>query len=455
MGEKMKRTAVACLTAMGAFVFAPSAALAGPFGYPLAEGTFAKAMVAGPDGNLWFTGETTITDDMVVGSVTPTGQVTEHLLPTPGYTIGRGSIVNGPDGNLWFTEWSVGAIGRSTTAGEITSFPIPGGRSRPSGIAVGPDGNLWFTDEPVSRIGRITPGGEITEFALRPDRAPSAITAGPDGNLWFTEHDANRIGRITTSGEITEFRVRGRAAKLSGIAAGPDGNLWFSEEGAPAVGRITPEGVVTRFGLPTASGTDSIISGPGGLLWFGSGYELGAIATSGTVSWPACLVPFCTARPQALAVGPDETLWVGAGIERCAGYCGGGTEISLQYLPGGIGRYTLPPLTLAIGPRLSAVRAGKSKAMVACGLASGCRGALRLAVVEHRGGQARLRILARGGYALNIGEARRIPVHLTSWGTGYIDGISGGTVYVRALAGPGGDIQAQRGALVLSLGNRG
>jgi virginiamycin B lyase len=50
-------------------------------------------------------------------------------------------------------------------------------------------------------IGRITTGGQISEFPLpQADSAPDGITTGPDGALWFTEvgSNGNRIGRITT-----------------------------------------------------------------------------------------------------------------------------------------------------------------------------------------------------------------------------------------------------------------
>ncbi|MEU7038521.1 hypothetical protein ABZ958_33310 [Streptomyces sp. NPDC046237] len=58
----------------------------------------------------------------------------------------------------------------------------------PFGIATGDDGALWFTETAADRIGRISTSGEITEFPL-PDRAgrPHAIAPGADGALWFTE----------------------------------------------------------------------------------------------------------------------------------------------------------------------------------------------------------------------------------------------------------------------------
>jgi len=245
-------------------------------------GTFAQSMAAGPDNNLWFTGGPGI------GKVTSEGNVTEY--PVPGSV---GSIVSGPDGNLWFTE--ANAIGRSTTNGEITSFPLPKSKSQPTDITAGPDGDLWFTEEAANQVGRITPNGQITEFPLPPGHHPSAIAAGPDGNLWFTEGGASRIGRITTAGQVTQLPVPGPPAKISDITAGPDGNLWFAEDAGPGIGRITLQGQVTQFAVPTEQGVHSIVSGPGGQLWFAVGYEVGAISTSGAVSWPACLIKGCWA----------------------------------------------------------------------------------------------------------------------------------------------------------------
>ena len=77
------------------------------------------------------------------------------------------TIVPGPDGALWFvatevtvignTTRSGGAdkIGRITTVGAITEYPIPTSKSIPNGIAAGPDGALWFTESYVNKIGRL------------------------------------------------------------------------------------------------------------------------------------------------------------------------------------------------------------------------------------------------------------------------------------------------------------
>src|SRR5260370_92150 len=91
------------------------------------------------------------------------------------------SITDGPDNNLWFTNAYSGQIGRSTTEGSITLFPIPTSGASPRSIAAGPDGNLWFTEGPLPfqvsdfKIGRITTAGTITEFPLPANSQPLTI----------------------------------------------------------------------------------------------------------------------------------------------------------------------------------------------------------------------------------------------------------------------------------------
>ena len=49
--------------------------------------------------------------------------IAEYPLPTAAsYAYG---IAAGPDGALWFTEWSANRIGRITTAGAVTEYPVP------------------------------------------------------------------------------------------------------------------------------------------------------------------------------------------------------------------------------------------------------------------------------------------------------------------------------------------
>jgi virginiamycin B lyase len=152
-------------------------------------------ITTGPDGELWFTesgrfiGEE-LSGGNKIGRISPEGSITEFLIPTP--QSGPIAIIAGPDGNLWFTEEVANKIGRISPQGVITEFPLPT-QSDPHEIAAGPDGALWFTKGKANKIGRITTSGSITEFPVpTPQGFPWAITSGPDGTIWFTE----RIGKI-------------------------------------------------------------------------------------------------------------------------------------------------------------------------------------------------------------------------------------------------------------------
>lgn len=217
-------------------------------------------IAAGPDGALWFTEQI----GQKIGRITTSGTITEYPISNPSAPYG---ITAGPDGALWFAEQVFNRIGRITTAGAVTEYPVPTPNAIPYWITPGPDGALWFTEQRAGKIGRITTAGVVTEYPLAPNAFPNGITAGPDGALWFAEYVGNRIGRITTAGMITEYPVPGSGGPW-GITRGPDGALWYVEW-AGGIGRITTAGVITEYTIP-GSGQHStwITAGPDGELWF-------------------------------------------------------------------------------------------------------------------------------------------------------------------------------------------
>ncbi len=262
--------------------------------YPLGQAP--NGIALGPDGNLW------VGEDAGVARVTPSGVVTQVA------TIRGGEMVVGSDNNLWFMSYQY--LMRMTLAGVATEVPLATD-ARPWDLAAGPDGNIWAalnTTNYVASIGRITTAGVITEFPV-----PTAsvllegICAGPDGAMWFTEYFGNKIGRITTAGVITEFPIPTPDSRPVTIASGPDGNLWFTEWNAQKIGRITPSGVITEFASPL-NNLQEIAAGPDGRLWFtayGTPF-VGAITTAGvatTVAIPSGSDAF------GIVAGPDQAIW--------------------------------------------------------------------------------------------------------------------------------------------------
>jgi virginiamycin B lyase len=312
--------------------------------YELGAGTRPTALVAGPDGNLWFAGVRYLSGGFadVLGKVTPQGQVSEFELGTHSANLGLSDITVGPDGNLWFTEGGRTRVGRVTTAGQITEFDLPAGAGSATAIAAGSDGNLWFTESGVGRVGRITPGGEVTEFPLGGARESwgGGIAAGPDGALWVTLPGAGAIARIGTDGSETDFRLleEAPAGYPSDIVAGPDGALWFGKSRNATLGRITTSGEITQLGLTRGPTIAALASGPFGDLWYGIGNgRIGWVIPGVTQGTTAC-INSCAAPVTDLAEGPEGKLWFVAGVESGA----------LFTTPGTIGTYAPPPLEVRV-----------------------------------------------------------------------------------------------------------
>jgi streptogramin lyase len=133
-----------------------------------------------------------------IGRMTTSGDVTNFA--DPGIWNPKG-IVSGPDGALWFTNWGAahganGSVGRITTSGVFSYYRARGVIS-PVEIADGPDGALWFANYFGRAIGRITTAGQITLY--RDISYPLSIAAGPDGAMWFASSVTSTLGRITTA----------------------------------------------------------------------------------------------------------------------------------------------------------------------------------------------------------------------------------------------------------------
>jgi virginiamycin B lyase len=299
------RNSLFCALFIGMIGFSPLRAQITEYAVPF---NGLNGIAAGPDGAMWFSGTGNI------GRITTAGVVTSYPLPTS--TAGSYAIAAGPDGAMWFTEYygtSLAKIGRITTSGVFTEYALPDPTSEPTSITAGPDGALWFIESISAKIGRITTSGTITEFSLPKSEASGgawAITAGPDGNLWFTEYyGADKIVRMTTSGVFTEYTVRNFVGAGSyGITVGPDGALWFADANGQ-IGRITTSGMITEYALPANASPLEIAAGPDGALWYTdySLSQIGRITASDTVTSE---VPTPTnAYLGYIAAGPDGAMW--------------------------------------------------------------------------------------------------------------------------------------------------
>jgi len=163
------------------------------------------AITAGPDGNIWFTEIGHVGSS--IGRITTSGTITEFLLPSA--DTFPSSITTGPDGNLWFTVIGTNnkpsEIGSMTPQGMIHEFTLS--NSILGSITKGPDGNLWFSEFQyggTGKIGRITTAGKISVFPLpTTGNGPTSITFGTDHTLWFIEVEvADPYGKNAKIGHL-------------------------------------------------------------------------------------------------------------------------------------------------------------------------------------------------------------------------------------------------------------
>jgi len=222
------------------------------------------SIVAGPDGNLWFTEST----HDAIGKITPDGTVTDYPLHAHDEQSGPYGIALGADGALWFTERFADKIGRlDPTTGNIQEFYVLSSQSQPWGITAMPDGTLWFTEENINNVGVILPNGTVFEYPVD-GQLPTWITTGPDGNVWFTDELSNDIVRLdpNSPGNQTHFAVPTPGGLPWDIKPGPDGNLWFTELAGDQrhIGKITMAGDITEYPVPDNSGVAGIATSPAG-----------------------------------------------------------------------------------------------------------------------------------------------------------------------------------------------
>lgn len=315
--------------------------------FPLSSGATPFNLLAGPDGNVWFTEDTL--DGSRVARITPAGTLKEFTIPSGGSGAGNEpfTLAVGPDGALWFDQYGGSVVGRITTDGSVMEFKVPSaGSLLGSGLVTGGDGNLWFGE--IGKVGRVTPTGQVTEFPIPgvvpPVGNPFTLARASSGDIWLIEV-GEMIGLVSRSGSITQFSVGGQ--EIVSALIGPDGNLWFAQgqaikrmtidghattfptttagrlslyagrddalyfsDQSGQIGRITTEGTITQ--LATIPALTGLMTGPDGNLWFTQGQELdvvGQLTLAGAIT--SFKVPTANSAPSGIIVGPDGNLWFG------------------------------------------------------------------------------------------------------------------------------------------------
>jgi virginiamycin B lyase len=141
---------------------------------------------------------------------------------------------------LWFTVTNADQIGRITTDGEVstypigttggvTTYPLPTEAAGPVGISAGPDA-VWFVEILAGQAGRITPDGKIEEFPLPAGSKPHAVAATDDGGCWITLWGAAALARLDAAGNLIEQIDLSEGSEPHGLALDADGSVWVALE---------------------------------------------------------------------------------------------------------------------------------------------------------------------------------------------------------------------------------
>jgi virginiamycin B lyase len=160
------------------------------------------------------------------------GTVTRFAVPEG---VEPHALVRGPDGNLWFVGESgrsatehtsylgKGYVGRMTPTGEFALFPTATEQSAPGGIAVGPDGGLWFTEASTltRELATIATDGTFgPSTKVRNGYIQGPLSFGPEGDARLTV--LNGLMRITPQDQQTLFPLQ----EAQGVVAGAEGDIW-------------------------------------------------------------------------------------------------------------------------------------------------------------------------------------------------------------------------------------
>lgn len=179
-------------------------------------------LTSGRDGYLW------VASIGYIARMTTAGTF-KGAVATPHTADVADAIVAGRDGNIWFSEdaHNVARIGRITPTGDLTEYVLPPGSS-PNALAAGPAG-IVFTGHPTSTLGLVSYAGKISAIDFKTNIDIKSIAYDSSGTLWYAGCDG--VGRLTTSHSVRDYLVGGGCNGQAGVSIARGDTAWFSVAG--------------------------------------------------------------------------------------------------------------------------------------------------------------------------------------------------------------------------------
>jgi streptogramin lyase len=194
------------------------------------------------------------------------GAATVQLFNVPSADSGLHHIVAGPDGAMWFTERQAGQVGRITTAGQISEYPIP---NNASGLPdTGPDqivssgGSIWFLTDIGESVYRVATGPTPSPTLVYQDQLYNAADLAPadNGGVWLMEAhgdgndaDGDALVRVNPDGSAVDYPST-HLNDLYAMALAPDGAAWYNDGGS-YLNRVNDAGTQLNVPLPQPAGS--------------------------------------------------------------------------------------------------------------------------------------------------------------------------------------------------------
>ncbi len=229
--------------------------------YALAPGCAGVRIAKGPDGNLWIT-----TNCSIIERVTPSGTVTPFTVPNNQMAW---DIIAGPDGNMYFTEaGTVNRLGKITlSTGTVSEINSPDFFWNGTGLIV--VGNqIWFVDEESSGFNAIGRFDAAKQKFLTPLGLPNPIkdtrsqffAMGGDGNVYFTNTNGDIGVRILLAMKLVprSATIGPNGTQTITVSETNYGGTWTAASNDNNVATVAPASSSTFVVTGHAAGTAKI-----------------------------------------------------------------------------------------------------------------------------------------------------------------------------------------------------
>jgi virginiamycin B lyase len=249
--------------------------------------------------------------------------------PIPTSSSGPNAIVAGPNGTMWFTEFTAGKIGEFFISNQtFREFAVPVANSNPDSLAIDQFGTVWFSDYSLGRIWSLnSTSGVFHQFQIpTPNAGPLFVLVDGKHNIWFTEATSYKIAELTyPSYSLTEYPLpNSEDEPLEMILDQNHSTIWIS-----IANRNTQAGAIGSFNI-TSKQFGEIYSPPFSLqdpvgivldkygnVWVsehrGSSITEFSPSDSTWRKYPTSLPPACyqvpISAPATLAIDSKGNLW--------------------------------------------------------------------------------------------------------------------------------------------------